>query len=170
MSLYHITAELSSLLTVIDAAGDTQSPELEQAFAEHAAALREAFDSKADDYAALIRSCETRADNRRAEAKRMQALADSDDKLAERLRSILRDAMTELSRTKVDTQRFRIAVRANGGKTPVIVSDETVIPQQFRVPVYSEKVDKDAIRDALEAGASVPGAALGQRGTRLDIK
>jgi hypothetical protein len=168
MSLYAITTELQSLIDLADRGGT--DAEMDAAIAEHRQALVDAFDAKADDYAALVRTCEARADARRAEAKRMQLLADSDELLAERLRIALRDAMTATGRAKVETSRFRLAVRANGGKVPVLIDDEATLPPQFRVQVVVEKTDKDAIREALEGGKPVPGARLGERGTRLDIR
>ena len=170
MSIYEIKNELLCLLDAARNADGEFDADTEAAFAEHAAGLREAFADKADSYAALIRTCQHRADARRAEAKRMVALADSDDALADRLSRILLEAMQATGLTKVDTERFRLSARANGGKLPVVLSDEKALPAQYRVPVYTEKVDRDAIRTALEAGTEVPGASLGQRGTRLDIR
>lgn len=171
MSLYQITEEMMELLDIAAGVmGEDGSPEVEAAFAEHAAALASAFDSKADDYAALIRVCETRAEARKAEADRMKALMARDDRLAERLRTMLMDAMVATNRTKVETARFALAVKKNGGKMPVVIINESLIPVDFKVPKYVETLDKDGIREALEAGATIPGASLGVRGTRLDLK
>lgn len=169
MSLYAITEEMQSLLDAFDTHG-AESPEAEAAIREHAAAIAEAFDAKADNYAALIRTCEARAEGRREEAERMLALARSDESLADRLRLALKSAMEVTGRTKVDTPRFRLAVRGNGGKVPVLVEDEAALPDQYRVQVVTSKLDRDAIRSALEAGNAVAGARLGERGTRLDIR
>jgi mRNA-degrading endonuclease toxin of MazEF toxin-antitoxin module len=169
LSLYAITSEMQSLLDAFDSYG-AESPEAEAAIREHAAAIAEAFDAKADGYAAFIRTCEKRAEGRRDEAERMLALARSDNALADRLRAALLAAMQTTGRTKVDTERFRIAVRANGGKIPVIVEDEAALPTEFRVPVVTERIDRDGLRAALEAGRAVDGARLGERGTRLDIR
>jgi hypothetical protein len=168
MSLYEISSELQSLIDLADSGGT--DAEMDAAIAEHRGAIVEAFDAKADGYAALIRTCEARSDARRAEAKRMAALADSDEGLADRLRIALRDAMTSTGRTKVETARFRLAVRANGGKAPLLIADESALPGQYVVPVISTKIDKEGIRAALEAGQAVPGASIGERGSRLDIK
>lgn len=168
MSLYALTTEMQVLLGALEAAGD--SPEAEAALGDHLAALAEAFDHKADDYAALVRVCETRAAARREEAKRMDALADSDDACAERLRAALLRAMQATGRDKVETARFKLAVRKNGGKIPVVINDPTDVPALYRVPKITEVLDKDAIREALEAGKAVPGASLGERGVRLDLK
>lgn len=171
MSLYQITAEMMELLDIAAGVmGEDGSPEVELAFAQHAAALRSAFDLKADDYAALIRVCETRASARKVEADRMKALMARDEALAERLRTMLMDAMIATNRSKVETARFALAVKKNGGKIPVLIEDESLIPVDFKVPKYVETLDKDGIREALEGGATIPGATLGVRGTRLDLK
>lgn len=169
MSLYAITTEMQSLLDAFDSHG-AESPEAEAAIREHAAAIAEAFDAKADSYAALIKCCEARASARAEEAERMLALARSDDALADRLRRSLLEAMQVTGRVKVETARFRLAVRANGGKVPVLVDDEAALPVEYRVPVVTHKVDRDAIRAALDAGQAVAGARLGERGQRLEIK
>ena len=100
----------------------------------------------------------------------MEALAASDEAKAERLRAALLRAMQATQRDKVETPRFRLAVRKNGGKVPVLLTDEAAIPALYRVPKITEVLDKDGIRAALEAGQSVPGAALGERGVRLELK
>lgn len=170
MSLYAIQNELMILMDACADSAGNLDPATEAAMAEHTAALVEAFDGKADAYAALIRSAEVRAETRRAEAKRMIVLAESDEALASRLSRVLLDAMTTTGRQRVDTERFRLSVRANGGKQPIVIHDESALPSDYRVPVYSERIDREAIRTALEQGTTVPGAALGQRGTRLDIR
>lgn len=169
MSLYAIKQELLSLTAAAEEHG-IDSPELEQAFAEHRAGLVAAFEEKADDYAALVRVCETRAAARREEMERLKLLAADDERLAERLRATLMDAMQATGQTKVETSRFRLSVRKNGGKVPVIIEDEASVPPVFRIPKVTEVLDKDGIRSALEAGTAVPGAVLGERGSRLELK
>lgn len=167
MSLYEIKAEL---LELADALAVIDSPDAEAALAEHRVALIEALTSKAEDYAALIRVCESRAEARRVEAERMEMLAAADEAVADRLKRLLMDAMIATNNTKLDTERFRLSIRRNGGKTPVVISDETAIPIDFRVPKITESIDKDAIREALESGTNVPGASLGERGQRLELR
>lgn len=169
MSLYMIASELIELLDAMDV-GYADDAGAQEAIAQHAAALAEAFDQKADDYAALIRVCATRAAARREEAERMLMLAKDDERKAERLTTMLFDAMIATQRTKVETGRFRLSIKKNGGKIPVVITDENALPVDFRVPKVTEVIDKDAIRESLEAGNVVPGAELGQRGQRLEIK
>jgi len=169
MSLYAIKSEMLSLLEVVDAHGH-ESPEATAAFAEHLAGLTETFDAKADQYAALIRVCETRAAARKEEAERLKLLVQDDERLADRLREALMEAMIATQKTKVETPRFRLTIKKNGGKIPVLITDESALPVDYRVPKVTEVIDKDALRAALEAGTEVPGAALGERGQRLELK
>lgn len=168
MSLYQLTAEMQEILAALEAA--EANPEVGAALEDHLSSIAESFDAKADDYAALIRVCESRAAGRREEAERMEALAASDEAKAERLRTALLRAMQVVGRDRVETPRFRLAVRKNGGKIPLLVTDEAAIPALYRVPKVTEVLDKDGIRAALEAGQAVPGAALGERGVRLELK
>lgn len=169
MSLYLITGEMITLLNAFYDYGK-DSPEAEAAIREHAAAIAEAFDAKADSYAALIRSCELRADSRHTEARRMTALAEADEALADRLRDALKNAMEITGRTKVDTERFRLSVKKNGGAIPVVISDQSLIPHNLMIPKMTMSVDRDAVRKVFESGGTVEGASLGVRGSRLDIK
>ncbi len=169
MSLYQITSEISALQDLAHTHG-AQSAEFDAALAEHVAALAEAFDAKAENYAALIRESEERAAVRTREAERLKALAATDERLAERLRETVKAAMQVTGRTTVQTDRFRLSVRQNGGKLPVVIEDESALPAEFMVPVVTVKPDRDAIRTALETGNSVSGARLGERGTRLDLR
>lgn len=168
MSLYAITTELQSILDLLDSGAPDEATAA--AIVEHEAALREALATKAESYAGLVRSLEARAAARQTEAERMDALADADRRLATRLTRALHDAMQATGTSKLETERFRLSVRSNGGKIPLVIEDETALPPVYRVPVYTERVDKDAVREVLERGESVPGARLGERGTRLEIR
>lgn len=167
MSLYQLTEELTALLNMADT---EMSEDIDAAMKEHTALLIEAFDAKADNYAALIRTCETRASARYEESQRLNKLAQADEALAMRLRMALLEAMQATGRKKVQTERFALTVAQNGGKQPVVVTDEDALPAEFRVPVWSEKIDRDAIREALERGDTVEGAVLQPRGFRLNLK
>ena len=127
MSLYAIKSEMLSLLEVVDAHGH-ESPEVAAALGEHLVGLQEAFDSKADDYAALIRVCETRAAARKEEAERLKLLVQDDERLADRLRETLMEAMVATQRKTVETARFRLTIKKNGGKIPVLITDEAALP------------------------------------------
>jgi hypothetical protein len=131
--------------------------------------LDAALDEKADDYAALIQHLAARADARRVEAQRMRDLAATDEALADRLKARLKEAMETTGRTKLDTARFRLSVAGNGGKQPLSVTcDATTLPKELTTVTVA--ANKDAIRQALENGATIAGCELLPRGTSLRIR
>jgi Siphovirus Gp157 len=108
--------------------------------------------TKVDGYCALIREFELRGDAREEEAKRLSALAATDYNAADRLRKRLKTFLEIHKIAKLDTPRFRISIRANGGKLPLIVpdaweKDPSAAPERFHRKTIS--LDKDAIRTAL---------------------
>ena len=70
---------------------------------------------------------------------------------------------------KIECPHFQLAIKKN--PPSVDVFEPSIVPAEFmRQPDPPPlQIDKTAIKDALKAGAEVPGAVLVQ-GTRLDIK
>jgi hypothetical protein len=166
MSLYAIQNEITDIVDAILDGGDAEA---QQALELHLAGLDAALDEKADDYAALIQHLIARADARRVEAQRMRDLAATDEALADRLKARLKEAMETTGRTKLDTARFRLSVAGNGGKQPLSVTcDATTLPKELTTVTVA--ANKDAIRQALENGASIAGCELLPRGTSLRIR
>ena len=168
MSLYQITNELQSLIDLAEKCAD--DAEMSHAVEEHMAAIDEALEAKAESYACLIRTLEARSEARKQEAARMTALSKTDNALAERLKFYLRESMVRTGRTKINTDKFRLSVVNNGGKIPIVITDEEAISEEFKKTEFVQTLDKDLIRLHLEQGATVSGAKLGERGQRLDIK
>jgi hypothetical protein len=127
------------------------------------------FKDKADGYAALITIMRARADVRRAEAHRLMGRVKIDETGADWLQYRLKMVMEKLGIKKIETERYRISVAANGGKCPLVIYDEASLPGRFFIP-SPDVIDRDAVRDALDAGEEVAGAKLGERGTSLRIK
>ena len=99
----------------------------------------------------------------------MRQLADADTALADRLKERLKAVMETTGRTKIDTARFRLSVAGNGGKQWLEVKVEpTALAPQYQV--VRVEADKEAIRAALEGGATIPGCTLLPRGTSLRIR
>ena len=169
MSLYQINAEIASVLDAMLEDG-ADSPEAMTALNEHLAGLDVALESKAESYAGVIQELTIRAEARKAEANRIRALANVDAELADRLKARLKEAMEAAGKLRIDTTRFRILVAGNGGKQPLEV-DETLMAQWE--PPYRKVItepNREAIRIALENGATITGCTLRERGTSLRIK
>ncbi len=85
------------------------------------------------------------------------------DKKIARLKAYLLENMQQTGITKISCPYFQVSVRNNAPS--VVVTDETLIPEQFRQREIVEKIDKKAIKDA----GGCPGAEL-VRGKSLSIK
>ena len=123
---------------------------------------------KTDNYAALIITLEGRAQVRKAEADRLARRARIDAANAQFLKDRLRGELERRAIRKVETNRYRVSVAANGGKLPLLIEDEQAVPTRFWVSVAH--ISNDLVREALDRGENVPGARLGERGRRLSIR
>lgn len=130
----------------------------------------EGLAAKLDAYAAVIAEREQYATIRQAEAARLAALAKSDAARAAWLRTRLHDFFRAVGRSKIETDLHKFSIQANGGRLPLLVENGETIPERFWHERTVTELDKEALREALEAGAEVPGARLGDRGTRLSIR
>lgn len=126
------------------------------------------FIGKVENYCQLIRNIEEREAARAKEAKRIAELAVADEKAAERLKAALKAAMERTNRLKLETPRFRLAVKKNGGLAPLEFTGE--VPDSFKKTKTETVVDNEAIRNAIAAGQALPFAKLKERATRLEIK
>ena len=169
-SLLDITDDMRALDQLLaEADGDISDEQVQQYVEQLLGELDTDFETKADNYAALITEMKFRATSRKAEADRLAARAKTDDQAAKFLSEKLKTVMQQRGMKKLETRRYRLSVAGNGGKRPL---DVHVAAHQM--PARFQKVEvthnKDAIRDALEAGEEVEGAVLMERGTRLSIK
>lgn len=167
-TLYEITEELLQLEAIFEERFGEVSDEELDAYLQ----LQEDLEAKLDRTAAFVRELETRARARREEANRLLELARSDEALASRLKDRMMAAMQLTGRERVDTPRFRLSIRAAGGKVPVVLRVERPeeLPPRFRR--ISIAPDLETIRAALEAGdpeaASI--AEFGERKRYLSIR
>ena len=166
--LLEITDEIRALDNLLaEADGDITGQE--QIINEWAAKNKEDLADKADDYLALITEKMRMYAARKGEAERLTRLALTDKNLADRLKSRLLWALEDMGIKKLETNRYRITVATNGGKQPIdIYFPEDHLPEEYQKTVLV--ADKEAIREALEAGKEVNGAVFMDRGTNLRIR
>lgn len=128
-------------------------------------------DQKLDNYASYITELEARAAVRLAESKRLADRARADQNRAKWLKERLQWFFAAHGLKTIETARYRLTLATNGGKAPLIV-DESVcildIPDEYLE--WSAEPDRVKIREALEAGESLPFARLGERGQSIRIK
>lgn len=170
MTLYDLAGEI---LDIQRAVTELDDPELvEEAVAAYLRDNNSTIEQKIDAYCALIRNLEALADARAQEAKRMQELARSDAAKAARMKDTLLWFLKDIVNVqKLDTERFRVSVAANGGKAPLIAPDDPLQwPAEFVRERVIRELDKEALREALERGEQVEGCAIAERGYHVRIK
>jgi hypothetical protein len=153
-----------------DADGDLTGQE--QIIDAWAAENKENLEEKVDNYAALITEKMRMYQVRSGEAERLKRLALTDKNRADWLKGMLKHVFDEMCISKMDTDRYRISVAKNGGKQKLdIFVPDYELPDSYKNVVPSSFVaNKEAIREALEAGKKIDGAVLQERGTSLRIR
>ncbi|KQP53067.1 siphovirus Gp157 family protein [Methylobacterium sp. Leaf106] len=88
------------------------------------------------------------------------------DAKAEKLRDATKWAMGELGLSKLAAPDFNVSLSA--GRVPLVITDEAAIPDDLCRT--KREADKTAIREALDAGRDVPGAAFGNPSPTLTVR
>ena len=168
-TLFEISNDLLQFYDRLEAlGGDVTSPEVEQALDGWFAQLSHERDVKLDNYAALIRELAARAKTRKEEARRLADRAKRDAEHAAYLKQRLLLFFQDHRLKTVETRRYRLTLQRSGGKTPVVLkADPEELPTEFQR--WKVSADLDAIREALEDGAEVDFAELGERRQFLRI-
>lgn len=99
----------------------------------------------------LANAARERADEMRRRADRLDARAD-------KRRALLVALLRAIGVTKLERPMATISLRT--GQVSVLIEDEAAVPTQLCTVREVRTPDKKAIRAALEAGESVPGARL----------
>ena len=141
----------------------------EQTFKDTMEAIGGDLEDKATNIAFAIRNEEATVAAMKAEEERMTTRRKAAAAKLERLRDYLKTHLEACGMTKIQAAAFTIAVQSNPAS--VIVDDESVITKKFFVksPPPPPKLDKAALKAAIEAGQNVKGAHI-EKGTRLVIK
>ena len=169
LSLFQLTEALESLeLAILEAEDEAQKEEIAEAYFQTEGDIAE----KLDGYAALIAMAENRAAVRRQRAKELQDLAKSDGALVDRLKKTLKWYFESQNLKKFETVDHRFTLAKNGGKLPLILDSVDVesVDERFTVTETVTRIDKDAIRSALESGEELDYARFGERGSSVRIK
>lgn len=146
-------------------------PEQEDVIREFLADANQELERKLDGYAELIAEVKARISARKERVKEMQALVKSDEVLVERLTKTLQWFFENNGMARVDTARHRISLVKNGGKAPVVFTEDfdvAALPDAYVVTKLEP--NKDAIREALERGEELGFATLGDRGQSIRVK
>lgn len=162
-ALYQLSEQYRGLLA-LDA---EEVPE--EAIRDTLEALTGDIQEKSTNVAAYCRNLEAAADAIDDAAKQMKERASKVRKRAESIRAYLLHNMQACEISKIESPYFTLAVKKN--PPSVVVFDAKQIPDSYmrQKPAPPPEPDKTAIKQALQAGADVPGCTL-EQGVRLEIK
>lgn len=166
--LYQIPSEIMHLEELIEASANRwdSTEETNNIIGNYMAGACKGIENAADDICALIVSMESRAFERKKEAMRMIELARAGSGDAKTLKGWLRTAMESSGAKKIEGARFKMTVCRMGGKRPLIIEDESAVPENFKQAKW--QTDKEKIRKFLDK-EPLSWAHLGDRGTYLRI-
>ena len=141
----------------------------EQVILDTLQAIDGEIEDKADNYAKLIKNLRCDAESLKAEEERLYQRRKSLENREKLLKSTLQANLEFIGKTKFKTALFTYTVAVNGGKAPLVITDNLRdIPWKFLIP-QPPKVDTEAVRELLET-KEVEWAHLEPRGTSLRIR
>ena len=161
MTLYKLTAQFQNLLEM------ASDPEVDwDIFEDTLEALEGDIEAKADGYAKVIEQLDSEKAAIDYEIKRLTAQKTVRQNSIDRMKAALKTSMEVTGKTKFKTDLFSFGIRKNPAS--VVITDEEKVSKDFLVP-QPPKIDKKAIKEALNDGAEFDWAHL-EQGTSLSIK
>lgn len=125
------------------------------------------MDTKADNYAKLIKSMDGDVGAIDQEIKRLQERKATISNRKNQLKVNLEDMMRATGRMKFKTALFSFGIQKNGGVLPLMFAPDIPVPAEYLKP---GDPDTAKIRQALENGEALSFAAFGERGESLRIR
>ena len=154
MKFADIQEEIANMLDVPDTELSEEQIEIMNSYLDELATQEE---SKVDSFGQFLRIESARAEALRAESQRLAARARAAENRINFLKMKYMQIMDQHGLKKVNGQVYSISVRT----TDVVqITDEAALPPQYITEKITTAPDKTALRDALKAGAAVPGAQL----------
>lgn len=160
-TLFQIAGEFEKLYSLA-----TQEQLDEDLFNGTLEALTGELEVKGAGYVAVINQLDMEAKKAKELADAFKLKADARVNAISRMKDALKVAMTKIGTDKIDTGDFTIKLQKNGGKQPMLITDD--VPNDYLKVIYEP--DKDKIRKALEDGSELSFAHLEERGKHVVIK
>lgn len=162
--LYELTGSVLKLHEQLEQLGELDS----QTIADTLTGSTEyaSFEEKAVAVARFIKNNKSDIPGIKTEIDRLTAMKKAKENAIDGMTKYLQMQMETSGITKVKKDMFNIYVKANN---PSLVIDETVLPSWWTKSEIVNVIDKEAIKAALDAGNTIPGAEYKQ-GKSLQIR
>ena len=112
---------------------------------------------KSIDYAKVIRNKEADSDAIEAEIKRLKAMKESNDRVIDRMKMAVKDAMMASGIDKIESSLFKLSLRRS--ESVEVISIEQ-LPESLTVVKKTVSADKVKIKEAIKNGVPVEGAVI----------
>ena len=156
MSLYEIDSRIRAIIDGIYDAADEDGVVEEIDFTE-LKQLQEDRKTKLENIALYIKNTEAEAEAIEAEEDKLAARRKKLENKAKRLREYIINSMKENKDEPLKTARCEVRIKDNE-KTDI--TDLDSIPEEFIKVKVEKNPDKTAIKKAIKAGQTVPGAQI----------
>jgi len=160
-NLYDLNAEIEALLDAVDENGEVTQETLEKLDE-----LNLQTNTKLENIAKYIRNIEAENKIVESEIKRLTDRKKRNQNKIESLENYIKSYLLVAGIKKIDTDLFSFSFRKSDA---VIITNELLIPDEFKKEKTEIALDKDTIKKLLRNGDAVPGAALEIR-ENLQIK
>ncbi len=165
--------EWIAALTHVSESGEPISEEEQARIIEAYIAADEQFKDKVERYCQLIEAFAARAVYRAEQAKNVQKLAKQDQNISDKLIKRILFVMQVRGEKRIETALYAPHIVGNGGKAPTVIPDAwrtnpRLAPKEFQKEVV--ELDLLKIRQKLDAGQTVEGCKIGERGVRLALR
>ena len=130
-------------------------------------ALNMELDAKVANGIGLIQTLKVAVDGMKNEETRLKQRRSALENRIATIKDYYQSELTRIGKKKILTSRGTMTIAKCGGKMPMKIDDENLVPQNFKKIIY--EVDKEKLREALEDGEIISGAHLEERGTYLKI-
>lgn len=161
-TLYEITGEYLQLLEWLEEEDSLE----EQVIRDTIGAIEGELETKADNYAKIMKELAACSDKFDKEIQRLTARKAAYDSRHKILRDSLYNAMKLTGKLKFKTDLFSFGIQKNGGLQPMELVEGAAVPDEY----LKKEPDNGKIREALKEGKVLPFVILKERGEHLKIR
>lgn len=166
-TLFNLTGQY---LALIDLAAATDAEE-DQAFLDTLEGITGEIAEKADSYVYVMAKIDGNVETVSKEIDRLTKIKTALENHKKAMKDSLFNAMKAMDMPEIKTDLHKLKICKNGGKIPVIYDWDENKPEAWPEKYQAQKIvlNKDRVREDLEAGVELSGAHLGERGEHLRI-
>lgn len=160
MTLYEINSQIEALLDQMYESVDEETGEVDADLMTQMAELNLARDQKLDNIGAYIKNIDAEAKAIKDEMDALKKRLDQKKKTIDRLKEYVAQDLLAHGETKKESPRVVFSFRKS---VAVEITDETLLPKDYIITKTETRVDKVAIKHAIDECCEVPGAVLVDR-------